>query len=140
MIENKKAKFNYKIDNTISAGIKLLGWEIKSLNDGKCDMSASYCIITDKGLDVTNLKLIPNLEISQFDDTNENRLKRLLLKKKELKKIKEFLLLPTHTIVPLKIYRNEKGWYKVLLGLAKGKTQYDKRVTIKDRDIKRYNS
>ena len=140
MIENKKAKFDYNIEDTILAGIVLQGWEIKSLDNGACDMTGSYCVITADGVDITSLKIMPNGEACRYSDLNENRIKRLLFTKKEIKRIKEYLVNQGRTLVPLKIFRNNRGLYKVLIGFAKGKNQYDKRVSIKEKDLKRYDN
>ncbi len=139
MIENKKARYTYQIEDTILAGIVLLGWEMKSLDNGSCDMSGSYCVVSNNNIDATSLKIIPNGEASKYEDLREDRIRRLLLTKKEIKKINQYLLVPGRTLIPLKIFRNNRGLYKMLIGFAKGKKQHDKKEAIKEKDLKRNN-
>ena len=131
-IKNKKAYFDYEILESFEAGIVLKGTEIKSIRDGKVNLKDSYAVIKN------NEVFLLNTHISQYKEGNifnheETRTRKLLLHKKEIKKIKEQLEVQGLTLVPLKLYF--KGEYaKILLGLAKGKKNYDKRESIKKRE------
>ncbi len=134
-ILNRKARYNYQIFDTIEAGIVLTGTEIKSIRSGKANIKDSYATIK-KGE-----ALLINMHISPYENGNifnheETRTRKLLLHKKEIKKIESKITLEGYTLVPLKIYFKH-GIAKIELGIAKGKKNYDKRETIKQRDIER---
>lgn len=134
-IENRKAKFDYFIEDTYEAGIVLKGTEIKSIREGKCNLKDSYAIIRN------NEVFLLNAHISSYDKGNlfnheETRTRKLLLNKKEILKLRTKLDVEGYTLIPLKIYF-KKGLAKVLIGIAKGKKDYDKRESIKKRDIER---
>ena len=134
-IVNRKAKYNYQIFETIEAGIVLTGTEIKSLRLGKANIKDSYVRVKN------NEMYIINMHISSYDNGNifnhdETRERKLLLHKKEIFKFRDKIKLEGYTIVPLKVYL-KNGRAKVLIGLAKGKKNYDKREDIKKRDIER---
>ena len=131
-ILNRKAHYNYTVLETLIAGIELQGSEVKSIREGKCNISDAYCYIYN------NEVILKNSHISKYDSdkfTNHDELRdrRLLLTKKEIRKLNQELLTPGYTIVPLKIFNN-KGLLKVLIGLCKGKKEYDKRESIKEKD------
>ncbi len=134
-IVNRQAKHNYYICDTYECGIVLTGTEIKSIRNGKCNIKDSYAII--KNYEVYLL----NAHISLYEEGNifnheETRTRKLLLHKKEILKLNDKLNLEGYTLVPLKIYF-VKSKAKVLLGLCKGKKTYDKRESLKERDIQR---
>ncbi len=134
-IINRKAKFDYQIISEIEAGIVLTGTEIKSIRNGKANIKDCYGIIKD------NEVFLLNMHISQYEQGNifnhdETRTRKLLLHKKEILKLNDAIRLQGYTLVPLKLYF-KKNKAKILLGLCKGKKTYDKRETIKERDIKR---
>ncbi len=134
-ILNRKAKYNYQIFDTIEAGIVLTGTEIKSLRLGKANIKDSYVRVKN------NEMYIINMHISSYENGNifnhdETRERKLLLHKKEIFKFRDKIKLEGYTIVPLKVYL-KNGRAKVLIGLAKGKKNYDKREDIKKRDIER---
>ncbi len=134
-INNKKAYFDYQILEEIEAGIVLTGTEIKSIRNGQANLKDSYAIIRN------NEVYILNMHISKYDDGNifnheETRTRKLLLHKKEILKLNDKIKLQGLTLVPLKLYF-KKNKAKLLIGLAKGKKLYDKRESIKERDIKR---
>lgn len=134
-IVNRKAKYNYQIFDTAEAGIVLTGTEIKSLRLGKANIRDSYVRVKN------NEMYIINMHISSYENGNifnhdETRERKLLLHKKEILKFRDKIKLEGYTIVPLKVYL-VKGRAKVLIGLAKGKKNYDKREDIKKRDIER---
>jgi SsrA-binding protein len=128
-IENKKVRFEYTILETYQCGIVLTGNEVKAITNGKFNMTDTYCYFKGSELYVKNI----SLSISNGDP---NRERKLLLKKNELKKLKNSLINGL-TIVPLRVYTNERNLIKVDVVLAKGKKLHDKRNTIKERDIQR---
>ena len=134
-IVNRKAKYNYQIFETVEAGIVLTGTEIKSLRLGKANIKDSYARVKNNEI------FLINMHISSYDNGNifnhdETRERKLLLHKKEILKFRDKIKLEGYTIVPLKVYL-KNGRAKVLIGLAKGKKNYDKREDIKKRDIER---
>jgi len=131
-ILNRKARYDYEIEDTYEAGMVLTGTEIKSIRQGKANIKDSYAIIKNDEI------FLLNTHISLYDEGNrfnheETRTRKLLLHKKEILKLKNKLLLEGYTLIPLKIYF-VKSKAKVLIGVAKGKKNYDKRETIKKRD------
>ena len=134
-IVNRKAKYEYTIIETLIAGILLQGSEVKSIRLGKCNISDAYCYIHN------NVIWLKNCDISKYDSYiftshDELRDRKLLLTKKEIRKWNQELIKPGMTIIPLKIFC-EKGLLKILIGLCKGKNEYDKRESIKERDAKK---
>ena len=134
-ILNRKARYDYEIEETYEAGIVLTGTEIKSIREGKANIKDSYGIIKNGEI------YLLNTHISQYKEGNifnheEDRTRKLLLHKREILKLRDKLEKDGYTIVPLKIYF-VKNKVKVQLGLAKGKKNYNKKETIKERDIKR---
>ena len=136
-ILNKKANFNYYIENKIEAGISLQGTEVKSIRKGSADIKDSYIRIKD------NEAYIINMYIAKYEEGNifnhdERRERKLLLHKKEILKLKKEIELDGITLIPTKIYL-KKNKVKVEIGIAKGKKNYDKRESIKERDLKMIN-
>lgn len=136
-ILNRKAKFNYFIEEEIECGIELLGNEVKSIREGSCNIKDSYARIKSNEVYVLNMFIKKYSHTSDTFAPNETRERKLLLHKKEILKLKDKITKEGYTLIPLKIYFNEKNKAKMLLGLCKGKKSYDKRETIKERDIKR---
>ncbi len=134
-INNRKAKYDYFISDTLEVGIVLTGTEIKSIRAGKANLKDSYATIKN------GEAFLLNMHISPYENGNifnhfETRTRKLLLHKKEIKKLYDKIRLEGYTLVPIKLYF--KGQYaKVLLGVARGKKDYDKRESIKKRDIER---
>ena len=134
-INNRKAKFEYEILDTFETGIVLKGTEIKSIRNGSANLKDSYAIVRNNEL------FLLNMHISEYKQGNifnhsETRTRKLLMHKKEIVKLDMKLQLEGLTLVPLKLYF-KKNKVKILLGLAKGKKNYDKREAIKEKDIKR---
>ena len=134
-IKNKKAYFDYTILEEIEAGISLVGTEIKSVRKGSVDLKDSFITIKN------NEAFLLNMYIAKYEEGNifnhdERRTRKLLLHKKEIKKIKEKVSTEGLTLIPLKLYF-KKNHVKVLVGVCKGKKLYDKRASIKERDLKR---
>lgn len=134
-IRNKKAYFEYHILEKYDAGIKLLGTEIKSIREGKANINDAFCSFLSDGLYVRNMH-IAEYSHGSFYNHESKRDRPLLLKKKELTKLKTKVEEKGLTIIPLKIFINERGFAKLEIGLAQGKKTYDKRETMKDRDAK----
>ena len=134
-IKNKKAYFNYFIIRELEAGIVLLGTEIKSIKKGSCNITDSYIRIKNNEAYIINMYIEKYNEGSIFNH-EETRERKLLLHKKEIKKLLEEVKTEGYSLIPLRVYIKE-GKAKVLIGLAKGKKLYDKRETIKKRDLKR---
>ena len=134
-IVNRKAKYEYTIIETLIAGILLQGSEVKSIRAGKCNISDSYCYIHNNEIWLKNCH-ISKYDSDIFTSHDELRDRKLLLTKKEIRKWNQELIKPGMTIIPLKIFC-EKGLLKILIGLCKGKHEYDKRESIKERDAKK---
>ena len=135
-IKNKRAYFDYHIIEKFNAGIALLGTEIKAIRQGKSNMSDAFCMF------IGNILYVRNLHISEYSNSSfyHHDIKRdrvLLLHKKELRKLKAKSEEKGYTIVPLRIYTNERGFAKLEIALAQGKKEFDKRDSIKDRESKR---
>lgn len=136
-IKNKRARFDYEILDTYTAGIVLGGTEIKSIRLGKASVSQSFCEFNDKGeLFVINMQVDEYSHGGHYNHKPKAE-RKLLLNKKELKKLHKEVTTSGLTIIPLNLFINERGLAKINIGLAKGKKLYDKRETMKDRDNKR---
>ena len=132
-IINKKVKFEYFFVETFIVGIKLQGSEVKSISDSKVSMVDTYCYFKNGELYVKGMNISTDNTSYSHEPTRE---RKLLMKKKELRKLEKELINGL-TIVPYRLYRNETGLIKLEIVLAKGKKLWDKRETIKDRDINR---
>ncbi len=136
-IKNKKARFEYEILDKYTAGIVLSGTEIKSIRYGRASITESFCEFNEKGeLFVINMQVDEYSHGSHYNH-KPKAARKLLLNKRELKKLDREVKTSGLTIVPLNLFINEKGFAKMNIALAKGKKLYDKRETIKDRDNKR---
>lgn len=134
-IKNKRAYFEYHILETYTAGMKLLGTEIKSIREGKADINDAFCTFIDNQLYVRNMQ-IAEYSHGSFYNHEAKRDRVLLLNKKEMTKLRSKIEEKGFTIIPLKIFTTERGFAKLEIGLAQGKKIYDKRETLKDRDAK----
>ncbi len=134
-ILNRKARYDYEIEDTYEAGIVLTGTEIKSIRMGKVNIKDSYAIIRNNEIYLLNTHISLYEEGNRFNH-DEDRTRKLLLHKKEILKLKDKLEIEGYTLVPLKIYF-VKNKAKVLIGVAKGKKNYNKKEAIKERDIQR---
>lgn len=134
-IINRKARFDYEIESSLEVGIVLTGTEIKSVRVGKANIKDSYAIIRNDELYLLNSYIAEYEQGNRFNH-EETRSRKLLAHKKEILKLKSKIEMQGYTIVPLKMYF-KNGMLKVLLGVAKGKKNYDKRQSIKDRDLQR---
>ena len=136
-IQNKKARFEYEILDQFTAGIVLTGTEIKSIRESKASIAESFCEFNEKEeLFAINMYIEEYAFGTCFNHRPRGN-RKLLLNKKELNKLLKQVKNSGLTIVPLKLFINEKGFAKMLIALARGKKLYDKRETLKDRDNKR---
>lgn len=136
-IQNKKARFLYEILDKYTAGIVLTGTEIKSIRSSKASIAESFCEFNEAGeLFVINAT-IEEYAFGNYYNHRPKAERKLLLNKKELKKLNKEVQNTGLTIIPLRLFINEKGYAKLDIALAKGKKLYDKRESIKDRDNKR---
>ena len=137
-IVNRKVKFDYFIESEIEAGIVLKGTEIKSLRNGSADIKDTYVRIKNEEAYVINM-YIAKYEEGNIFNHDERRERKLLLHKKEIKKLKELIDRDGYSLVPIKIYL-KKNLAKMSIGVCRGKKNYDKRESIKERDLKRLES
>ena len=137
-LKNKKAYFDYFVESEIEAGIELLGTEIKSIRLGKANLKDTFARIKNNEVYIINM-FIAKYEKANVFNHEERRERKLLLHRNEIMKLKDKVKLDGYSLIPLKLYF--KGNHaKILLGLCKGKKLYDKRETIKERDLKRENA
>jgi SsrA-binding protein len=132
-IVNKKARFDYHFDKLLTAGIQLVGTEVKAIRKSHLSFADSYCYFIDNELILKNVNIAAPALVWAHEPLRE---RKLLLKRHELRKLKKELI-TGYTIVPTRIFSTERGLIKVEIALAKGKKEYDKRETIKERDSKR---
>ena len=136
-IQNKKARFQYELLDKYQAGIVLSGTEIKSIRLGKASIAESFCEFNEKSeLFVINMNVEKYIHGTHYNHNPKSE-RKLLLQKKELRKLHKEVKNSGLTIVPLRLYINERGLAKMQIALARGKKLYDKRETIKDRESKR---
>lgn len=134
-ILNRQARHDYFIEEEYECGIALTGTEIKSIRDGKCNLKDCYAIVRNSELYVLNM-FISHYKEGNIFNHEETRTRKLLMHKKEILKLNDKIRLEGYTLIPLKLYfKSNKA--KILLGLCKGKKNYDKRETLKQRDIQR---
>ena len=134
--ENRRARYDYEILDTLEAGIVLTGTEVKSLRTGKAQITESYASPERGELWLINSHIPEYLQANRFNH-EEKRPRKLLVSKKQLAKLSQDVERAGNTIVPLKLYFNEHGKAKILIGVGKGKKTFDKRATERDRDWNR---
>ena len=135
-IRNRSAYYEYQIDDKYDAGIVLTGTEVKALRSGKASFNDAYCIFQGDELFVKSLH-ISEYELGTYNNHNPTRERKLLLNRKELRKIQSKIKEKGFTIIPLRIFFAESGKAKIQIGLARGKKLHDKRESIKQRDADR---
>lgn len=134
-MKNKKAYFDYYIEKEIEAGIVLTGTEIKSVRNGSANLKDSYAKIKKDEIYIINM-FIAKYDNGSYNNQDERRTRKLLLHKKEIKRLEEYSNKEGYTLIPLELYfKNNKA--KIKLGVAKGKHNYDKRQAIKERELLR---
>jgi SsrA-binding protein len=134
--QNKRVYFDYNIFEKFEAGIVLTGTEVKSIRESKVSLNGAFCLFNDKELFLKGSDVAAYKEGSYMNH-DPKRDRKLLLHRKELNKLKKKLEEKGLTIVPIRLYSNEKGMFKIEIGLAKGRKAVDKRNYIKDREIQR---
>lgn len=135
-IKNKKAWFEYNILEQYSAGMVLQGTEIKSIRGGKASIAEAYCLFIGDDLFIRNMN-ISEYSFGTYNNHDPKRDRKLLLKKRELRKLKNKIRETGLTMVPLMLYMSESGFAKIDIALAKGKKMFDKRETLKEKENRR---
>lgn len=135
-IKNKRATFDFEILYTYNAGIVLTGTEIKSIRAGKASLVDTYCISEGNGLWVKNM-YVAEYTFGSYNNHSVRRDRKLLLNKKEIQSLKKYEKEPGYSIVPLKIFLSDKGYAKMVIGIGRGKKEFDKRQSIREREDKR---
>ena len=136
ILKNRKAHFNYSFSDRYSAGIILMGSEIKSIKDSAVDFSNSYCTINNNEIFIKGMKIKEYVH-ANINNHEPDRDRKLLLSKKEIYQIKKKVAEKKFLLIPTCLFINKRGFAKVEIGLGKGKKEFDKREDIKQRDIKR---
>lgn len=135
-IKNKKASFEFTFLEEFVAGIVLLGTEVKSIRNGNANFVDSYCYIDEGEMFLKNLH-ISEYKNSSYNKHDPTRIRKLLLTRREINKIKQKISEKGLTVIPIKMFFNERGLIKISIAIAKGKKNWDKRESIKERDINR---
>ena len=135
-IKNKRATFDYAITDTYTAGIVLTGTEIKSLRQGKASLADTYCMVETGEVWVKNM-YIAEYFYGTYNNHVARRDRKLLLNRKEIAKLAKVAKEAGQTIIPLRLFINAKGLAKLVIGVARGKREYDKRQSIREREDKR---
>ncbi len=135
-IKNKKATFDYELLETFTAGMVLTGTEIKSIRLGKASLVDSYCLLENGECWVRNMH-IAEYFYGTYNNHNARRDRKLLLNRKELQKLMRLTRETGFTIIPVRLFINDKGLAKLVIAVAKGKKQYDKRQSLKEKEDKR---
>lgn len=138
LIDNRKANYNYFLLEEYVAGIVLEGCEVKSIRNRDVNISDSYCTFVGNELIIKNMHISPYKNSGfTYKDYDSKRDRKLLLTKRELRKLQKDVQTKGYTIVPVNLYTNDKGLVKLTIAMAKGKHTYDKSQTIKERDLDR---
>lgn len=135
-IRNKRARFEYHIEETYTTGMVLGGTEIKSIRNGKASILEAYCVVVNSEVYIRNMHITP-YENGSFYNHQPRTDRKLLLTSKEIKKLEKFVQTKGNTIVPLRLFLSEKGWAKLEIACAQGKKLHDKRQDLKEKDDKR---
>lgn len=135
-IKNRRANFDYEISDTFTAGIVLTGTEIKSLRNGKASLVDTFCIVTNREVWVKNM-YITEYFYGTYNNHLERRDRKLLLNRKEIVRLEKVAKEPGYSIIPLRLFINQRGLAKLVIGIGHGKKEYDKRQSIKEREDKR---
>ncbi len=134
-IQNRKARHDYNVEETYEAGLVLKGTEVKSLREGKASFSDSFAFLHNGEVFLRDMYIKP-YEHGSYYNHDPRRQRKLLLSKKQIRELDKFVQQKGYTLVPLKLYF-KRGYAKVLIGVAKGKKSFDKRDSIKEKDLKR---
>lgn len=136
-IKNRRASFDYEISDTFTAGIVLTGTEIKSIRQGKASLADTYCLVTEQGEVWVKNMYIAEYFYGSYNNHATRRDRKLLLNKKEIRTLAKSGKESGFTIVPLRLFINDRGLAKLVIGIGRGKKEYDKRLSIKERDDNR---
>ncbi len=135
-IKNRRARYDYEIVDTFTAGIVLKGTEIKSMRWGKASLADTYCYVDNGEVWVKNM-YIAEYFYGTYNNHSERRERKLLLNRKEIRQLEKSSKETGFTIVPLRMFLSERGYAKLVIGVGRGKKEYDKRQSIKEREDKR---
>ena len=135
--ENRRARFDYFLEQTFEAGLALTGSEVKSLRNGKANIAESYAAVEGKEIVLINADIPPYTQAGPYFNHEPRRHRKLLLKRKQIDKLIGAVQREGRTIIPTKLYWNDKGLAKLEISLAKGKKEHDKRETTAARDWQR---
>lgn len=135
-IQNRRARFDYEITETFTAGMVLTGTEIKSIRNGKASLADTYCVVDNGEVWVKGMH-IAEYFYGSYNNHSTRRDRKLLLTRKEITRLAKAADDVGFTIVPLKVFISDKGYAKMLIGIGRGKKQYDKRQSIREREDKR---
>jgi SsrA-binding protein len=135
-IKNKRARFEYELFDTFTAGVVLCGTEIKSIRQSKASILEAFCVLENGEVYIRNM-FVNEYKNGSFNNHKPKADRKLLLNKTEIKQIVKFLQVKGNTVVPLKMFLSEKGWVKLNIALARGKKLHDKRQDLKEKDDKR---
>lgn len=135
-IQNRRARFDYEITETFTAGMVLTGTEIKSIRNGKASLADTYCMVDNGEVWVKGMH-IAEYFYGSYNNHSTRRDRKLLLTRKEIMRLSKAADDVGFTIVPLKVFISDKGYAKMLIGIGRGKKQYDKRQSIREREDKR---
>ncbi len=135
-VKNRKATFDYEILESFTAGVVLTGTEIKSIRQGKVGLTDTYCMVINNEIWVKNM-YIAEYSFGSYNNHTTHRDRKLLLNRKEIRRIARETMQPGFSIVPLRLFINERGLAKIVITIARGKRQFDKRQSIKEREDKR---
>lgn len=136
-IKNKRATFDYEISETFTAGIVLTGTEIKSIRLGKASLVDTFCYVNRGEVWVKNMN-VAEYFYGTYNNHDSRRDRKLLLNRKEIRQIEKASQEAGYTVVPLRLFINDRGLAKLVIGIGRGKKEYDKRQSIKEREDKRY--
>lgn len=134
-IKNKRARFDYEITDTFTAGLVLTGTEIKSIRQGRASLADTFCYVDNGEVWVKNMH-IAEYFYGSYNNHAARRERKLLLSRKEIRDLEKSGKEAGFTIVPLRLFINERGYAKLVIGIARGKKEYDKRQSIKEREDK----
>lgn len=135
-IKNRKATFDYLIEEKFTAGMVLTGTEIKSIRQGKAGLTDTYCMVENREIWLKNM-YIAEYSLGSYNNHATHRDRKLLLNRREINKLAKVQQQPGYSIIPLRVFLNERGLAKIEIAIARGKRQFDKRQAIKEREDKR---
>ena len=135
-IKNRKAFFDYLIEEKFTAGMVLTGTEIKSIRQGKAGLTDTYCMVENREIWLKNM-YIAEYSMGSYNNHATHRDRKLLLNRREINKLAKAQQQPGYSIIPLRVFLNERGLAKIEIAIARGKRQFDKRQAIKEREDKR---